>query len=781
MLPRVITRSVCRPFAESRAGGTGGQVGRGGGRGKGHRGGNDEHVDELNGKGNNQGLGANGGIEGVNKNVEGVGNQGNVGNQNGNGVNENVQDNGGFVVLTRWIEKMESVQDMSGCSIDQKVKYTTSLLMVKALTWWNSQIHTLSQKVAVSISWNDLKFMMIKEFCPSHEMERLETELWNHAMVGAGHTAYTDRFYELGRLVPHLLTLKSRKIERGWLRNVNPVNARNPTIRPCYECGSTDHVRTQTRGRAFMLGEEEARQDLSIMTSIELSKLSFRYEIKIASGQLVEIDKGIKGCKPEIEGHVFDIDLIPFGHGSFDVIIGEKPKEKIRQLKSAKAKEKGQEEIKVVRDFLEVFLDDLSELPHVQEIEFQIELIPGATPVAKSPYRLAPSELEELLGQLKEFEDKDFIRPSSHLGERREVQVLGHVIHGNGIHVDPSKNEAVMNWKVLKTPTETFDWGEEQKLAFQTLKDKLFNALVLVLLNGPKDFVANVVANALSRKERANPKRVRAMNRTLQSSIKDRILAAQKGDVRTLIMDEAHKSKYPIHPGANKMYYDLRDRYWWQGMKKDIDVYVIISLDFVTKLPRTSSGHDTIWVVMDRLTKSAHFQPMREDYKMDRLARLYLNMIGERTIQTLEDMLRASFLNFEGSWEVHLPLVEFSYNNSYHSIVRCSPFEALYSRKCRSPIMWAEVGEGSWEVHLPLVEFSYNNSYHSSVRCAPFEALYSRKCRSPIMWAEVGEDFVTKLPRTSSGHDTIWVSFHIKVLVVNARGIRKAYNPQTNG
>ncbi|GKF71362.1 putative reverse transcriptase domain-containing protein, partial [Tanacetum coccineum] len=163
--------------------------------------------------------------------------------------------------------------------------------------------------------------------------------------------------------------------------------------------------------------------------------------------------------------------------------------------------------------------------------------------------------------------------------------------------------------------------------------------------------------------------------------------------------------------------------------------------DFVTKLPRTSSGHDTIWVIVDRLTKSTHFLPMREDYKMERLARLYLNEIvprhgvpisiifdrdsqftsrfwqsmqealgtrldmstvyhpqtygqSERTIQTLEDMLRACVLDFEGSWDVHLPLVEFSYNNSYHSSVRCAPFKALNSRKCHSPIMWDEVREG---------------------------------------------------------------------------------------
>ncbi|GKE94519.1 putative reverse transcriptase domain-containing protein, partial [Tanacetum coccineum] len=226
-------------------------------------------------------------------------------------------------------------------------------------------------------------------------------------------------------------------------RNVNPINARNPVARTCFEYGSTDHIKSACP-RAFMLGAEEARQDPNIMTGIftlndhyattlfdsgadysfvsttfiplldiEPSDLGFSYKIKIASGQLVEIDKVIKRCKLEIEGHVFDINLIQFGSGSFDVIIGmdwlsdhkakiichekvvriplldgkvlrvlrEKPKEKMRL--SAKANEQKQEEIVVVKDFPE------------------------------SPYRLAPSELEELSGQLKELQDKGFIRPSS--------------------------------------------------------------------------------------------------------------------------------------------------------------------------------------------------------------------------------------------------------------------------------------------------------------------------------------------------------------------------------
>ncbi|GJR66801.1 putative reverse transcriptase domain-containing protein [Tanacetum coccineum] len=163
-------------------------------------------------------------------------------------------------------------------------------------------------------------------------------------------------------------------------------------------------------------------------------------------------------------------------------------------------------------------------------------------------------------------------------------------------------------------------------------------------------------------------------------------------------------------------------------------------MDFIMKLPRLKSRYDTIWVVVDRLTKSAHFLATHEDYSMEKLTRLYIDEIvarhgvpvsiildrdgrftsrfwqtlqkvlgtrldistayhpqtdrqSERTIQTLKDMLRACVIDFGGSWDVHLPLAEFSYNNSYHSSIRCDPFEALYGRKCRLPILWVEIGE----------------------------------------------------------------------------------------
>ncbi|GJT56275.1 putative reverse transcriptase domain-containing protein [Tanacetum coccineum] len=137
-----------------------------------------------------------------------------------------------------------------------------------------------------------------------------------------------------------------------------------------------------------------------------------------------------------------------------------------------------------------------------------------------------------------------------------------------------------------------------------------------------------------------------------------------------------------------------------------------ITIDFVMKLPKSSQGYDTIWVIVDRLTKSAIFTPMRETDFMKKLVRMYLkekalgtnldmstayhpqtNEHSERTIQTLEDMLRAYVIDIGNGWVRHLPLVEFSYNNSYHASIKAAPFEALYGQKCRSPVCWAEVGQ----------------------------------------------------------------------------------------
>ncbi|GJS41190.1 reverse transcriptase domain-containing protein [Tanacetum coccineum] len=124
---------------------------------------------------------------------------------------------GGAIALTRWIEKMENVIDNSGCAENQKVKYAASSFVNKALTWWNTQVQARGRKAAIGMSWTDFKALLVEEFCPSNEIEKLESEFWNHKMVGANHAGYTDRFHELAKLVPHLVTPESSRIKRAGI------------------------------------------------------------------------------------------------------------------------------------------------------------------------------------------------------------------------------------------------------------------------------------------------------------------------------------------------------------------------------------------------------------------------------------------------------------------------------------------------------------------------------------------------------------------------------------
>ncbi|GKA85039.1 putative reverse transcriptase domain-containing protein [Tanacetum coccineum] len=275
------------------------------------------------------------------------------------------------------------------------------------------------------------------------------------------------------------------------------------------------------------------------------------------------------------------------------------------------------------------------------------------------------------------------------------------------------------------------------------------------------------VVDALSQKKREKPIRVRALVITVYPDLSERILKAQTeaikkenvkaknlgrllkpilefrsdgiryfdkriwfplfGGLWDLIMHESHKSKYSIHPGSDKMYQDLKKLYWWPNMKADIATYVSKCLTYAK-------------VIVDRLTKSAYFVPMKKTDSIEKLTHQYLKEIvcrhgvpvsiisdrdgqfalgfwrslqkalgtdvnmstayhpemngqSERMTQTLEDMLQACVIDFGKIWDRHLPLVKFSYNNSYHASIKAATFKAIYGRKYRSPICWSEVGD----------------------------------------------------------------------------------------
>ncbi|GJU53202.1 putative reverse transcriptase domain-containing protein, partial [Tanacetum coccineum] len=273
----------------------------------------------------------------------------------------------------------------------------------------------------------------------------------------------------------------------------------------------------------------------SALLDVTPTTLDTSYAVELANGRISKTNIVLRGCTLGLLGHPFDIDLIPVERGSFDVIIGIDWLAKYHALiicdeKKAedKSEERRLEDVPIVREFPEVFPEDLPGLPPARQVEFQIDLVPGAAPVARAPYRLAPAEMQEFL----EFGEEDISKTSfrTHYGHYEfqvmpfgltnapavfmdlmnrvckildkivivfsmkflillqkhkgalKVQFLGHVIDSEGIHIDPAKIEAIKDWASPKTPTEI-------QAAFQLLKQKLCSASILALPEGSGNFV----------------------------------------------------------------------------------------------------------------------------------------------------------------------------------------------------------------------------------------------------------------------------------------------------
>ncbi|GJS11912.1 putative reverse transcriptase domain-containing protein [Tanacetum coccineum] len=446
--------------------------------------------------------------------------------------------------------------------------------------------------------------------------------------------------------------------------------------------------------------------------------------------------------------------------------------------------------------FPDVFLEYLLGLPLTRQVEFQIDLMPGVAPVARAPYRLAPSKMKELSEQLQELSDKGFIRPSSspwgapelnkltvknryplpriddlfdqlqgssvyskidlrsgyhQLRVREEdipktafrtqyghyefqvmpfgltnasavfmdlmnqipkVQFPGHVIDSQGFHVDPAKLKIYKKnytthdlelgavvftlkiWRHYLYGTKCIVFTGHKSLQ-HILNQKELNMRQRRWLEFLSDYdceiryhqgKANVVADALSRKEQIKPLRVRALVMTIGLNLPKQILEAQieaqKPELVAMLWwfkdcDHARSAIFTPMRETDSMEKFARMRLKEVVTRQRIPVSIIYDHD--------SRFASNFWRSLQKalgtsLDISTAYHPQTDGQ-------------SERTIQTLEDMLRACVIDFGNGWVRYFPLVEFSYNNSYHVSIKAAPFETLYGQKCRSPVCWAEVGQ----------------------------------------------------------------------------------------
>nr|GEV72896.1 hypothetical protein [Tanacetum cinerariifolium] len=431
---------------------------------------------------------------------------------------------GGAVTHTMWIEKMEYVIENSGCAKNQKVKYAAILFINKALTWWNTQVQERGREAAIG---------------------------------------YTDWFHELAKLVPHLVTPESKRIERyinelapqihGMLRATQPTMIHSVILKAgiltdeAVRCGTL--TRSSEKRKKVEVTSKQGEGGLCRLCYNFQKPGHFARDYRASVRQVPLVSavrkENNQRNKSEIVCHE-KVVRIPLEGG--EVIISL---ECMRMIFQRLRSERDTNTLSLqlctfgLTNAPVVFLDLMNRVYKPYLDNFVIVFI------------------DDILIYSKPKEDHEV-----HLKLVLELlkKEMCHMVNHNGIHVDPSKIKA------------KYEWGAEQEEAFQTFKDNLCNASILSLPNGIEDFVvycdasnqglgcvlmqrgkANIVADALSRKERVKPKRVRAIAMTIQSEVKRMILAVQSG--RTIIMDEAHKIRYSVHPGADKMYYDLRDMY----------------------------------------------------------------------------------------------------------------------------------------------------------------------------------------------------------------------------
>nr|GEU58548.1 reverse transcriptase domain-containing protein [Tanacetum cinerariifolium] len=550
-------------------------------------------------------------------------------------------------------------------------------------------------KAALGMTYEEFKALLVEEFFLRNVMEKFETEFWNHAMVRANHAAYTDLFHELAKLV-HTWLLLIENISKVRCETLSSKN-RKEVVESSKQGGSrTDNKRARL-GKGFVA---------AVPTRNKYDGSHPRCD----SGKplTIEGNQNARNNGNQVRGRAFNVNAI--GARQDPNVMMDIPKTTFRTW--------------------------------FEHFEFTV-----------MPFGLtnAPSIFMDLMNRSKEDhkvhlklvmellkKEKLFAKFSKCELWLQEVRFIGHVVHNNRIHMDPSKIEAVKNWKIPKTPSEIRSFmglagyyrcfiilkknyiTHDLELgvvvfALKTWRHYLYETKS-VIYTGHKSLQHIFNQNELNMRQQRwielfsdYDYKIRYHPGKANSSVKDMILAAQ---------GEASN----IENAPAKM---LRCLDQQMGKKEDGGLYFMDQIWF----PLVG---DVRKMIIDRL--------MRRDYKIEQLARLYINDIvarhevpvsiisdrngrftlmfcqtlqealgirldmstayhpkmdgqSERTIQTLKDMLRACVIDFGCSWDTHLPLAKFSYNNSYHSSIRCAPFEALHGKKCWSLVLCAEIRE----------------------------------------------------------------------------------------
>ncbi|GJY35256.1 reverse transcriptase domain-containing protein [Tanacetum coccineum] len=585
-----------------------------------------------------------------------------------------------------------------------KVKIATGTLTEEALSWWNSFAQSIGIEEAYKITLSKFKKLLIMKYCPRNEVKKMEDEFYNLTVKGNDIKTYVRRFQEFQDEFPRSIEGNVTASKPQTLEESITITQRlmHQVTKHNFVQGTNDHKQKFNNRRTFNTtmititmttnnNRIESKKPLGLMLSPQLKtigadtsfvSISFAsmlnilpitldttYDIEMADGNLVGTNIVIQGCTLILPNQPFKIDLMPIKLDSFDVVIGMDWLSKyhariicdekvvhipidgetlIIRVMEKKSDEKRLEDIPVVREFLKVFPEDLPSLPPIHQVEFQIDLIPGAALVARAPYRLAPLEMQELSDQLQELADRGY-----HQLRVRDEDIpktafrTRHVIDSQGIHVDPTKIEAIKNWASPTTPIEVcqflglagyyqifiegflkiakslteltkknkkYIWGENQESAFQLLKQKLYKAPILALPEGNNDFVVYCDKSHQDRPTKSAhlipTREIDSMETLTRLYIKE--IVSQHGVPISIISDrDSH----------------FTSRFWQS----------------------TQSGLGT------QLDMSTAYHPETDGQ-------------SERTIQTLKDILRACVIDFGKGWERHLPLVEFSYNNSYHAI-----------------------------------------------------------------------------------------------------------------